>query len=345
MKKPLLFIFVFFLGLMASDYAYSQKRRKGNNKKNYKITHYRGGRTAAFGKSEYLSVGLTVSSFNYFGDLAPETKITSTDLGLSRLGIGVTGTKRFGPQLSLRAGFTWGRLTGDDFEAADPSDVESGRFRYQRNLQFRNDIKELSLIAVFDIIRNDGGYLSRVPFTPYVFAGIAGFHHNPKGLAPDFDSSGAAVAEAGQWVDLEPLGTEGQHSGIPSVSTYGKIQAAVPFGLGARVRLNDQFDLGLEVGYRYLFFDHIDDVSDDYVDGLSGLAQVMAYRSGETKGVVSGDTRTVFGNDSNNDGFIDGFGRAGDQRGDAGDNDQYVITSIHIKYVIGASSPRKAKFR
>ena len=64
--------------------------------------------------------------------------------------------------------------------------------------------------------------MTRVKWTPYVYAGIAGFLHNPQAIAPAKDLQGNALAEAGKWVDLRPLGTEGQYSTLASTDVnYG----------------------------------------------------------------------------------------------------------------------------
>ena len=52
--------------------------------------------------------------------------------------------------------------------------------RYTRNLSFRNDIKELSSVAVIDLFKNNGTSFARVKWTPYIFGGLALIHHNPK---------------------------------------------------------------------------------------------------------------------------------------------------------------------
>ena len=49
-------------------------------------------------------------------------------------------------------------------------------------MSFRNDIIELSAVGVFDLIENRNNYMKRPDFVPYVFAGVAVFRHNPKGL-------------------------------------------------------------------------------------------------------------------------------------------------------------------
>ena len=97
-------------------------------------------------------------------------------------------------------------------QSADQADTSNGIYRYQRNLSFRNRIKELSVVASFDLFQNSGMYINRVKWTPYGFLGVAALLHNPQALAPATDLNGNPLAEAGKWVDLQPLGTEGQYS-------------------------------------------------------------------------------------------------------------------------------------
>src|SRR5262249_12491813 len=150
------------------------------------------------------------------------------------------------------------------------SNVDS-KYRYVRNLSFRNRISELSVLAYFDLFENQSTYISRVKWTPYMYIGIAGFTNNPEAKAPATDIQGNPLAEAGKWVKLRPLGTEGQHSQLDDtdvnhgIKPYSSIQAAIPFGLGARFRINEVMDLWGDIGFRYTFTDYIDDVSRNYV--------------------------------------------------------------------------------
>jgi hypothetical protein len=78
------------------------------------------------------------------------------------------------------------------------------------------------------------------------------------------------------------------------VKPYSRIQISLPVGLGITFRMNDKLDLGFEVGYRILFFDHIDDVSGNYVDlgALDNpLAKALSDRSQELNAIVSGEPR------------------------------------------------------
>ncbi len=303
---------------------------------------------------KYTSFGISINALNYFGDLAPKDDILSTNLNLTRAGFGLFASKRLGPKFSARVSLNWGRLKGDDFKSADPND-ELARYRYVRNLQFRNDIKELSVVGVFDFVENLATYRSRKEVVPYIFAGVAVFHHNPKAMVPDEDvnNGNSLFSNAGEWVDLASFRTEGV--------SYKKVQFAIPFGLGFRFKLKERWDLAFEVGYRYLFFDYIDDVSNDFVDlgSLSGdLARALSDRSREVTAVESGKTRQtgVIPNlmesyvspfDGNTYTTIAGYGRdAKDNiRGNNSDNDIYVMTGFHISYILQNSRFKRAKFR
>ncbi len=333
-----------FLGLFLFSTQYAVSQRIGGQPRSSRYTI----------NKKYTTVGLSLNSINYFGDLAPKDQIFSTNLGLTRVDVGLFVTRRLGPRFTVRGSFNWGRLKGDDFESADPSD-QLARFRYVRNLQFRNDIKELAVVGIVDLKENLATYRSRDDINPYVFAGVAVFHHNPKALVPEVDvnNGNAPFANAGEWVDLLPLQTEGVE--------YKKIQIAIPFGAGVRFRVNERIDLSFEIGYRYLFFDYIDDVSGDYVDlgSLSSdLARALSDRSREVVAVESGDVRQtgVIPNalesyvstfDGNTYTTIAGYGRDAkdNNRGDKGDRDIYIITGFHLSYVLSSSRFRRAKFR
>ncbi len=306
----------------------------------------------------YATVGLSFNSFNYFGDLAPRPGKVSTDLSFTKIGVGLVGNYRVGSRIFLRGAFTFGSLEGDDFESADPQQEESSD-RYARNLQFKNRIYELSAVASVDLFRNRGFFVRRAPFTPYIFGGLAIFHHNPKAKVPTLDFEGNPLPNAGKWVALQPLGTEGQNSKNSTIKPYRKIQISVPFGFGVRAKLNNNFDLAFEVGYRLLFFDYLDDVSTkmpNYGDLDSNLARTLSGRAAEQTAVVSGDNRdpgilatldqsTVSYTGSDGKTYtVVSDNNVGAQRGDKNDNDQYIVTSLHLTYVLG-SSFRRPKVR
>src|SRR5690606_21307429 len=137
------------------------------------------------------------------------------------------------------------------------------------------------------------------------------------------------------------------------IKPYKLIQAAIPFGIGARFRLNQLMDFSVELGFRYLFTDYIDDVSQNYIDlghfGNDELAKAMSYRSNEIPAVrnnpdavkpytsdIDGKTYTV----------VPGYGSESKDnwRGNSKDNDTYMVTTFKLSYIFGKTFNR-AKFR
>ena len=129
---------------------------------------------------------------------------------------------------------------------------------------------------------NTGSARNRFPLNPYIFLGVAAFHHNPQAKAPEFDLSCTPLPEAGKWVNLQPLGTEGQY--VAGGNPYSLIQLAIPLGLGVKVRLPDNLDFNFEIGFRQLFTDYIDDVGGPYPNLAeldSELSRALSEKSGE----------------------------------------------------------------
>lgn len=331
--------------------ALAQFNLKGIKNENKRIAGYRGTKSK-FGKGKiYNSIGVSLNALNYYGDLAPSPSSFSTDLSFTKPGFGVSFTHRFGPRYSLMAQYMFATIKGADSESADKGDLSNGIFRYQRNLSFRNQIHELSVVAIFDLFENQQTYMSRVKWTPYAYLGVAVFMHNPQAIAPATDLKGNPLPEAGSYVDLQPLGTEGQHSNLAStdvnygIQPYSLFQFAIPFGLGARFRLNDVMDLSADVGFRYTFTDYLDDVSANYVDLgklSSPLAQAMSYRTNELPGYPTNPQPSGIAGVNVQAGY--GSEHPDNKRGGKKDNDIYMVTSIRLTYIIKATY-HQAKFR
>ncbi|HEX6892246.1 MAG TPA: DUF6089 family protein [Chryseolinea sp.] len=351
MRKLLLLALAVLFFSLAPD-AEAQINRRSIKKNNKRISSYRG-RKSWFGKEKiYNMVGLSINALNYYGDLSPKPSVFSTDISFTRPAIGLSFSHRFGPRYTLTGSFMYGTLKGSDSESADKADAENGVYRYQRNLSFRNRIKELSVVASFDLFENSATYISRVPWTPYAFAGVSVMLHNPQAQAPVVDLQGNPLPQAGEWVDLQPLGTEGQNAQLQQgdanngLSSYKKVQVAIPMGLGVRFRLNEILDFSFETGFRYLFTDYIDDVSRNYVDlgvfGSDELAKAMSYRSNE----VATPSYTYTGRDGQSYSVVPGYGaeHPSNNRGSKDDKDIFMVTTLKITYILGKTFHR-AKFR
>ena len=261
-------------------------------------------------RKQYNSVGFSLNAMNYFGDVVPVTNFSSFRFGATRLGAGVSISRRFYPRLSGRFALSYGRITGSDALATAGQSDPDAIFRRQRNYTFRNDIFEASAVAVVDLIENRNNYLKRPDFVPYVFAGVAGFHHNPQGLYTD-----------GTYVDLQPLKTEAKE--------YSTTQFSIPFGGGIRYRINRNFDASLEIGWRKTFTDYLDDVSDKYAPVASLTSEYQKYFG---RGITL------------QNGLIPGFDNPGNKRGTITRDDWYIVTGVTLNYIL---TPRikNPKFR
>src|SRR5690606_40525222 len=69
-------------------------------------------------------------------------------------------------------------------------------------ISFRNRIKELSVVGVFDLYENQHTYISRVRWTPFVYIGASVFHHNPQAKVPATGLNGVPFENAGEWVEI-----------------------------------------------------------------------------------------------------------------------------------------------
>lgn len=236
-------------------------------------------------------LGVFAGISNYLGDVVQ----TAYVLRFSKPAFGFTGNYEISERVTLRAGLTMAKIAGDD-----KYNVESVRFR---NLNFETKITEASLVGEFNVFN-----VNNIKWSPYLFAGVAVFHFNPY----TSDNSGNKVF-------LKPLSTEGQ--GLPGYEKpYSLTQLSVPFGGGVKYSINENISLGVEVGLRKLFTDHIDDVSGNYADEsdlLAGRGQQavdLSYREDELPG-------------SNQS-----YPTKGSQRGLAVKKDWYYLTGFHFTF-------------
>ncbi len=244
-----------------------------------------------------MEVGATVGASNYMGDLAPSGLWTS--LGQMHFSAGVFARYNIGKWVSAKGYFNYGKVSADDTTG------NASNSREERNLSFRSNIFEFGLNAEFNILGYQPYNLERT-FSPYVFLGVAGFKFNPQA---DYD---------GGWVNLQPLGTEGQGmAGNPA--KYKTFQLSIPIGLGLKYAINDKWNLGLEIGFRKTFTDYLDDVSGNYPD-LAALASAngelaaeLSWRGDEVSDEITAPI-------------------AGDKRGNSSDLDWYIMSGIFISY-------------
>ena len=252
----------------------------------------------ALSKAQYLEAGILVGGANYLGDLSNNS--STVYLGETKLAYGAFARYNITDFWTVRLGLNSAKIEGQD------ANIKNDAFLRDRNLSFRTNITEVALTGVYNILGfQPNGLYS--PFSPYVFAGAAFTRFTPK------------TRYQGNWVNLQPLGTEGQ--GMAGFgSTYNKFTVSIPFGVGVKYALTDKLNLGLEIGARRTFTDYLDDVSGTYVtypDLLAGngdLAATLGNRTGELKG---GEPVIV---------------DTGTQRGDNASVDWYFILGVTVSY-------------
>lgn len=226
-------------------------------------------------------------------------------------------------QFGLRAEATFGKIQADDKVLEKVKTTTFGR--YERNLSFRSKITEFSLIAeahpLFIFRSYDDEYDREPPrISPYLLGGVGFFSFKPQ-----------AKSTAGQWVDLQPLSTEGQgFLEHPDRKPYKLNQLNIPLGLGVKYELSSNFNIRGEFIYRKLNTDYLDDVSTQYVDPalyanyFTGTKLNNALLLNDRKYELPGSTVTL----------------PGDQRGNPSNNDAYFTFNIKIGYVFGREKIR-----
>ena len=238
------------------------------------------------GTSQKWEVGLFGGGSNYIGDVSDglETGDTYPAVG---------GLLRYyvTPYFNMRFGITYGVIGGHDGNSYNPD-------KFERNLSFKSNIYEIALIPEFNVLGFRDGTGN---FSPYLFAGVAAFNHNPQALYQ------------GEWIDLQPLGTEGQGTtAFPDREPYSLWGVAIPFGMGFKIGFGDGLNAGIEFGARKTFTDYLDDVSTTYVDRdillieNGQLAADLSNRSGELGTYIDFDSRDPRGNPTNQDWYMFG---------------------------------------
>jgi hypothetical protein len=238
---------------------------------------------------KHSSIAYGIGTSNYYGDLAPLGRIVKSTTQNINWNLSVDLTRHLTPHTSIRFGLSWIRLSGDDSNFENDPVYQP---LFIRNAHFRNDLQELSAVGVYHFVKEERTYTLRHQVMPYVFGGFSILHHNPVAQAP----SGTPDVDAGEWVSLQPLGTEGQTLPTSTIAPYNLIVTNALAGLGCRVKLNKQWDVAYELGIRYLFTDYIDDVGGAYGDKATmaandPLSAVFGHRELELVAVRTGVNR------------------------------------------------------
>lgn len=246
-------------------------------------------------------LGVFAGGANYIGDLndKPFKKMKPT--------IGLSLNYEVSDRFMIRTGLNLAKVEGGDPYSG------STFLKQNRNLSFSSRITEFNLMGELTTFN-----LYNIRWSPYFFGGIAVYHFNPY------------VKDSFNKIFLQPLSTEGQGLSIyPQRKPYNLTQFAIPFGGGIKYNINENIRLGLELGFRRLFTDYLDDVSGNYADEATLLAErgpravQYAYRGDE----VPGETTS----------YPDaGYPTKDAQRGNSKTKDWYYFTGLHLTFRLGS---------
>ena len=240
-----------------------------------------------FVHAQRFEIGGMLGASNYNGDLAREIVIKE-----SHLAGGAFLRYNFGKYFAFKPSVQIGTISGSD------KNFEENKYR---NLSFKSNISELS--GVFEVnFKPFGAQVRTENFTPFLELGIAAFHFNPK------------AEYNGDVFSLRELHTEGQ------TKLYKLTQLSVPFGMGFKYSVNQNFTLGFEFIYRKTFTDYLDDVSKTYPD-----INLEAKTYGPVAAALSDRSIEV-------DGVTQPLSSEQDMRGDPGLKDWYFFSMFSFSY-------------
>lgn len=228
--------------------------------------------------------GLWVGAAHYFGDL-------NTKYNLEKPGeaFGLMARYNFNNRIALKLAANYAVVSASDAISNNP-------FELERNLSFRSPITEVSSQLEFNFLPFTHGSKDEY-FSPYFLLGASVFQFNPQ------------TYYLNKWVDLRPLGTEGQFKG----KEYYTLSAAFLFGVGMKYDLSERWSMQIELSGRTTFTDYLDDVSTVYPDrrrlflergNVGSLAVAMSDRSlsaATDPGIIK--TGFMRGNADNKDAF------------------------------------------
>jgi hypothetical protein len=241
-------------------------------------------------------IGITLGAASYFGDIN-----TTGNISHSKPALGAFFRKQFGDYVALRLGGQYARVGYSDVYSKDA-------YQHSRNLSFNSNIWEVTLQGDFNFFRFDP-VDPQYRFTPYLTFGAGAFNYNPY----------AYLGSTKYY--LRGLHTEGQDSPqYPGRKTYSTMAACFPLGMGLKLALNENINIGLEVVYRFTTTDYLDDVSTTY----AGAAAFPNQPDGQpSTAYLLQDRSYVYGAP---------IGITGRQRGYSGQKDSYATASITLSF-------------
>jgi hypothetical protein len=177
-------------------------------------------------KGQKNELGFGLGAMNYKGELAP-----SYNPLFSRPGGILFYRRNFSPVVSMRIGLTLGGLYANDSYSSTP-------VAKARQAKFSGLITEGSCMLEYNFFNYILSYLERrnvTKFSPYLTGGIALYNAQT-------------------------------NSNIQGLESQSNTKIAIPFGIGLKYMITDQWNLGLEAVARKTFTDRLDGVSNTVVN-------------------------------------------------------------------------------
>lgn len=277
--------------------------------------------TASFGQnsesSAHLEAGITMGPSNFLGDLGGNagkgtTFLKDNNIQMTKFTVGAFISYHPSEFLSFRFSINKGSLEGDDAIIKGKGGMEETR--KNRNSNFRSKFTEASIMAeVYPtaFIEYDPTDNLR-KLRPYVTIGIGAFKFNPQGQDP----------LTGEWVNLQPLRTEGQgFAEYPTRKEYKLTSMNIPVGVGVKYFMSENLNVSFEIVHRKTFTDYVDDVSTTYADPALFYNYMPAAQAQLAERMANKSINNVYG--------------AGDKRGTATNNDAYYTAQFKLGFRLG----------
>lgn len=167
-------------------------------------------------QAQIHEAGVFLGGSNYIGDVGSTSYINP-----NKLAFGVLYRWNKSPRHSYRFSYTQAKLAANDAKSEEIG-------RKQRNLNFENSVKEVSLAIEFNFFDFNLHQLNP-KITPYVATGLSYTMYN------------------GMYLNLNNI-----------VKDQNRATLAVPIHLGIKTNIKKRFVLSLEVGARYTFSEDLD---------------------------------------------------------------------------------------
>jgi len=204
-------------------------------------------------KAQYrLELGGNIGAANYLGDIGGEEGtrrdfVYDLKIQKTRWSFGGFARYRLLPSVHVKGSLGVHRIEGDDA-------LSTNRERNFRNLSFRNNLVEAATTLEWSFWRTANasgrpglrGSGKKIDMRAYVLGGIGLVFSNP------------TTIYNGEKINLRPLRTEGV--------AYSPFAFSAPIGMGFNYTMNRHHRFGIELVWRWVATDYLDDISTVYVD-------------------------------------------------------------------------------